>query len=353
MQINTYRSLSLVAGSLLGIWMAPAAAQSSVTIYGVVDMGIARTSGGGETRTEMEGRGILAGNRLGFKGVEDLGNGLKALYVLEWHTTPDIGTSNDPIKSRQTWGGLQGPWGTLTAGFQYAPGFATARFDVMRGSGLFSARGPLTNVGNYTINPGNAARWANTVRYGSPNFSGFSFEGLYSTRRDDNEGVGDRSSNDSWAVGLGYKNGPGEIGLVHHDVAATSTNPDARETFIGGSWDFRVVKAMATWQRKDAAGPIKTNDNQLWSAGAEIPVGSASAIHVGYAALKVRGRDNDSNSLTIGATHDLSKRTTLYAVLNRMHHDDLAPKRTANLRAQLVDPGEAANTWAVGISHKF
>jgi predicted porin len=124
---------------------------------------------------------------------------------------------------------------------------------------------------------------------------------------------------------------------------------DTKEFFVGGSWDFRVLKAMATWQQKNADAPL--NDNELWSVGVVVPVMQASSVHVGYAALDVDGSDNDSSSLSLGFVHDLSKRTALYAILNRMHHDDLAPVLLGIERP--IEAGETANTWALGMRHKF
>jgi predicted porin len=356
--MTTSRFLPLIAGSLFGAWALPAAAQSSVTVYGVVDAAVTRTTGGGANQSAVDGRGILQGNRLGFMGTEDLGNGLKAVFQLEQGYNVDTGTAPPGAPAgeswafqRQAWVGLRHAWGTLGLGRQYAPGFATARFDVLEGSGLFSARGWLTTVGGYTINPGSAARWSNSVRYMSPDFSGLSFEGIYSNHaNEDPTRTAHPSADDRWAAAFGYKNGPGEIGVVYHSVGAGAGVDDTKEIFVGGSWDFSFVKAMATWQRKNAEGTTN-RDNTLWSVGAVVPVMKASAVHIGYAALDVKGKDNDSTSLSLGFVHDLSKRTALYAILNRMHHDDLAPNLSGI--EQPIEAGKSANTWALGMRHKF
>ncbi|MFC5771836.1 porin [Thauera sinica] len=357
MQKKTNRFVPLVAGGVLGAAMLPAAAQSNVTIYGVVDAAMTRTTGGGYNQTAMDGRGILQGSRLGFRGTEDLGNGLKALFQLEQGLNVDTGTAPPGAPAgeswafqRQAWVGLGGAWGTLGLGRQYAPGYATARFDILEGSGLYSARGWLTSVGGYTINPGSPARWSNSVRYMSPDLSGFSFEGIYSNyNNEDPARTRHPSGDDRWAMGFGYAKGPGEIGVVYHNVGVGAGVEDTREFFIGGSWDFGFLKAMATWQRKDAE--VRSGDNRLWSVGVVVPVLTSSAFHLGYASLDVKGRDNDSNSLSTGFVHNLSKRTALYAILNRMHHDDLAPNLSGI--EQPIQPGETASTWALGVRHKF
>lgn len=357
MQMTANRFFPLVAGGLLGMVAMPAAAQSNVTVYGVVDAAMTRTTGGGKDQTAMDGRGILQGSRLGFMGAEDLGNGLNAVFQLEQGYNVDTGTAPPSAAGetwafqRQAWVGLRSAtWGTLGLGRQYAPGFATARFDVLEGSGLFSARGWLTSVGGYTINPGTPARWSNSVRYMSPDFSGFSFEGIYSNyNNEDPTKTLHPSGDDRWAAAFGYKKGPGEIGVVYHNVGAGAGTDDTKEFFVGGSWNFGVVKAMATWQQKNAEA--RRGDNKLWSVGVVVPVLESSAVHVGYAALDVKGDDNDSNSLSLGFVHDLSKRTALYAILNRMHHDDLAPNLSGI--EQPIEAGKTASTWAFGVRHKF
>lgn len=357
MQKKAIRFVPLVAGGVLGTAMLPALAQSNVTVYGVVDVAMTRATGGGYNQSALDGRGILQGSRIGFRGTEDLGNGLKAVFWLEQGLNIDTGTEppGAPAGSswafqRQSWVGLSSNWGTLGMGRQYAPGFATARFDVLEGSGLFSARGWLTSVGGYTINPGSAARWSNSVRYMSPDLSGFSFEGIYSNHNnEDPTTTAHPSGDDRWAAGLGYKNGPGEVGVVYHNVGVGAGVDDTKEFFIGGSWDFGFLKAMATWQRKNAEA--RNGDNRLWSVGVVVPVFASSAFHLGYAGLDVKGRNNDSTSWATGFVHDLSKRTALYAILNRMHHDELAPNLSGI--EQPILPGKSANTWAFGIRHKF
>ncbi|HRQ64072.1 MAG TPA: porin [Xanthomonadaceae bacterium] len=358
MQKKTIRFVPLLASGVLGAIALPVTAQGNVTVYGVADAALTRTSGGGTgSNWAMDGRGILQGSRIGFRGTEDLGNGMKAVFWLEQGINIDTGTTppGAPAGSswafqRQAWVGLSSAWGTLGLGRQYAPGFATARFDILEGSGLFSARGWLTSVGGYTINPGSAARWSNSVRYMSPDLQGFSFEGIYSAHNnEDASAPGSPSSDDRWAVAAGYKNGPGEIGVVYHNVGMGAGVDDTKEVFVGGSWDFRVVKAMATWQQKNAQA--SSGDNRLWSVGVVVPVLSSSAFHLGYAALDRKGRDNDSDSWSAGIVHDLSKRTALFAILNRLHHEELAPNLSGIEQAIL--PGKTASTWAFGIRHRF
>lgn len=339
---------ALIGAGLIAAAVAqPAVAQDNVTIYGVVDMFLARTTGGGSDMNVLDGRGGLSGSRLGFRGSEDLGNGLKALYVLEYAVSPDTGEG--PARGRQSWVGLRGGWGTASAGFQYAPGYLVGpRFDPMDGSGLIAPRASLAVAGDYTISSGSRARWTNSVRYASPDFNGFAVQGIFANHDDESS---DRpSGDDRWGLGATYKRGPLDLGLVYHNVGAGIGVEDSKEVYIAVSYDFGMARVMGSWQQKDADGSTSA-DSKLYSVGLVVPVTKLTSIEGGYARLDPHGGDNDGNSVTLGVIHHLSKRTSLYAAYNRLHYEDLAVRRSGIERA--VDAGETAHTMLAGIRHKF
>lgn len=338
------------AGLLAAAAIQPVLAQSNVTIYGVIDMFIGRTNGGGDI-TALDGRGGLSGSRLGFRGSEDLGKGLKALWAYELSISPDTGTG--AVSSRQSWLGLQGNWGTASGGFQYAPGYLVApRFDPLEGSGLIAPRAPLAVAGDYTISSGSRARWSNSVRYESPDFNGLVLQGIFANHNDEDSAR--PSGDDRWGLGATFKRGPLDLGLVYHNVGAGIGVRDSKEAYVAASYDFRVVRVMGTWQKKEAAGSTSA-DSKLYSIGFVLPVTGATAIEGGFARLDRRGGDADGNSATVGAIHHLSKRTSLYAAYNRLHYDDgavAAPLSRAGIQTA-VDAGETAHTLLAGIRHKF
>lgn len=344
--IKIHHSL-IVAGLAIGSGASPAMADDNVTIYGVIDTFLAHTRGGGGEMTAIDGRGGLSGSRLGFKGSEDLGNGLKAIYTLEYSISPDANAGIE--RARQQWVGVQGRWGRVTGGFQYAPGYLVGwRFDPLEGSGLIAPRGPLSIAGDYTISSGSRARWSNSVSYASPDIAGLKAYAIFSNF--DNEGPDGASKDDRWGVGGLYKNGPVDVALVYHNVGAGSEAKDTHEYYIAGSYDFGTVRVMGTWQQKNAAGSTSA-DSKLYSVGAVVALTKSTALEGGFARLDPRGGDNNGNSATVGLIHYLSKRTSLYAAYNRLHYDDLAQRRSGIERA--VDAGEAANTYLAGIRHKF
>lgn len=316
------------------------------TIYGVVDIFMARQSGE-KAITAIDGRGGPAGSRLGFKGGEDLGNGLKAVYALEYAISPDI--NGGPTAARQQFVGIESPLGTVSGGFQYAPGYLLApRFDVMDGSGLMAARAPLASAADATISSGNRARWSNSLAYTSPKVGGLQAMGIYANY--DDETSAHPTADNRWGLGASYNRGPLDVAAVYHNIGAGAGLKDTKEFFIAGSYDFGTVRLMATYQQKNADGATD-KDSKLWSASFVMPVAANGEFQAGYAALNRKGQDNDGDSLTVGYIHRLSKRTSLYAAVNRLHYERLAPS-TNSIEGTLA-AGETANTYVAGITHRF
>lgn len=336
-------------GLIAGLLSAPALAQSNVSVYGIVDTFVAYGEAGGKSFSGLNGLGGLAGDRLGFRGTEDLGNGLKAIYTLEYGFLVDSNTGMD--RSRQTWVGLQNDYGSLTAGFQYSPGYLIpGNYQVMLGSAGFAPRSTLSFAGGYSISPGNPARFANSIRYASPNMKGFNVQGIWSFGNQETDtDTMKKTDDDRWAVGGEYAQGPLRLGAIYQQIGVGANMSDTKEFFLGASYDFGVARAMATWSRKNADGSTAA-DNTLASVGVVVPVTKAGSVHLGYARLNPRGSDNDGESTTLGYIHELSKRTKLYAAYNRLKYQDAAPNPFA---VTVAAAGATANTVLMGIYHSF
>ena len=175
---------SLIALALAGAFASAAQAQS-VELYGIVDMGFVQESGGptGTLPSLATPRGTInkltsgaqSGTRLGFKGTEDLGNNMKALFVLETGIAADKGgfNQNNTAFARQSFVGLQSDMGTLTLGRQYTPYFLTMLVGDPFAAGM---AGAAQNM----LMPAANIRMDNAVKYTSPIFGGgFSGEAAY------------------------------------------------------------------------------------------------------------------------------------------------------------------------------
>ncbi|PVX82880.1 porin [Paraburkholderia unamae] len=213
--MNRSTGLKTVAASAAMLALSPAFAQSSVTLYGVVDTGIGwvnnqttlGSTSGGHSAVKMI-NGVWAGSRFGVKGSEDLGAGTKAIFTLESGINSATGAQQytNAMFGRQSWVGLTNPaYGTLTFGRQYASYYQ-----------LLSPFSPTNSLtGFYGAHPGDIDgfdtiyRANNTIQYLSPKFHGFSFGGSYSLG-----GVpGSFNAGSTWTVALQYLEGPVGVGV--------------------------------------------------------------------------------------------------------------------------------------------
>jgi len=329
----------LIALAVAGLVAAPAFAQSNVTVYGIADVGVGYGKAGDTTFTGVVD-GILSGPRLGFKGSEDLGNGLSAVFVLEQGYSVGTGQPNSTRQfHRQAWAGLKGSFGTVGLGRQYAPGYNyTARFDVVS-AGAVDPQAILGGAAGMSITPGSAARWDNSVTYNLGNMGGVMAEVIYSFQA--SQAGDDRTDDDKMGVGAGYAAGPIGVGFVFHKLNGASE--DTKEYYIAGSYDLGVVKLAGSYQVKD----LDDNKDKLAYFGGIIPVGKGN-VHVALGALNPEGDDNNSRSFSVGYTHGLSKRTTGYVAVNRTTNDD-----GAAVGVLAKEAGEGSTAVAAGFRHAF
>ena len=362
----------LIALAIAGLVSAPAFAQSNVTIYGVADayVGIGKH---GENDFRGVGSGALSGSRVGFRGTEDLGNGLKAVFVLEQGFNIDTGEEMGSGYQRQALVGLAGAFGTVALGRQYAPGYFF-NHDGLAGAAI----GPQSILSAYagmSITPNSGARWNNSVTY-TGSFSGLTARAIYSAKDIEN-GNGyandttkfiSPSSDDAYGLGLEYANGPLKVSGVYQVVkfADTITTPNdgkkQKEWGVGAGYDFGVVALNASYQSADDLGGFKNNDADLWAVGLGVPVGAAGNIHLSYGQIKfdIPGdSDTKIKSYTLAYTQALSKRTTAYVAFNRTDNDDgefaglvgYSPKQSDFLTGDFG--GKNSDLLGVGIRHTF
>ena len=360
----------LIALAVAGLVSAPAFAQSNVTIYGLVDMGVAYRSDnivdGIGSKTAVDS-GIANGNRLGFRGTEDLGNGLKAGFVLEQGFYVDQGTGrSDGAFSRQSYLTLGGGFGTFVAGRVYT--FQ----DQLRGTFDPFGNGTVGQVGNVYAAE---VRLNNTIAYISPDFSGFSVKAAYSTQMGANQSGGTGGfmgsaagvTNENvdnfgdvkvFAINPMYVNGPLTVAVNYHQAKEKDiTDLKLKNWDLGASYDFGVVKLSGMYGNRQAeALGVDVMDRDQWMIGLTAPVGAAGKVLVSY----VSAEDDelggaDARQWAIGYNHALSKRTGLYAVYADIKNDDGSAGQTLN-----ASVGDASNGgegyqqgFQVGVRHTF
>lgn len=340
---------SLVALSVLAAFSAPAFSQTNVTIYGVVDAGFSYSDSGAPSSARRTGldSGMQSGSRLGFRGTEDLGGGLKAIFTLENGFSLDTGTlgQGGRLFGRQAFVGISGGFGAVKLGRQYNPIRPALESIDPFGFGL---AGNISNVFD-----AHGERADNTINYTTPNFGGFSGQLAWSL----GEVAGDSSAGRQWGISAGYVNGPIRAVLAHHarnllsGTPAITSNGESKSTMLGGVYDFRFVKAHAAYavNKGDTAAGASNIDSRDMMVGLSAPFG-ASTVLASYLSKDNKLAGNaDSNVWALGYTYNLSKRTNLYTSYAKVKNDGLA---TVGLGGASI-AGRDPSTFNIGIRHRF
>lgn len=324
-------------------------AQSSVTVYGVVDTSIAVVKGQ-DTVSGMLNSGN-ATSRLGFRGVEDLGNGLKANFVLEGEVKPDDGSADGMNFKRQSTIGLSGNFGEVRLGRALTASYnAVSRYDMFGTVGLGST---LAWNGTQT---GYQNRSNNMISYISPKFSGFGVGIDY--------GFGEQTENKTnryAGIGATYDNGPLSLGLgydkANNSLGATGFATEDQTTWqLGGSYDLAVVK-LAAFYKETKFKTIATGDSdklKTWNLGVSAPVGAAGLVKASYNHYKLSDSSEKAQQFSLGYVHNLSKRTALYGTYAFLKNKDGADftLNGAFAGAALTDSGKQQGVQ-VGVRHAF
>ncbi len=349
---------SLIALAILGSFAGIASAQTNVTVYGVADAGIAYTNNGDPAGHVLsENSGMQSGSRLGFKGVEDLGGGLSASFVLENGFNIDDGSigNGGRLFGRQAWVGLNGAFGSVKLGRQETVLYkALLKVDPFQINLAGNAQ-KVFGYGVYGADP--LSRTDNTISYASPDVNGFSGALTYSL----GEQPGDNSAKRSIGAGATYANGPVNVQFAYQksNTAALTTqatttlgqaNADVKTAFIGGTYDFGVAKAHLAYAdtRFDLTGrSIKDSD---WLVGVSAPVGANGTVLASYIRNDIKDLNQaKSDQYAVGYTYALSKRTDIYTSYSYLKNDD-----GAILNAYSgATGGESVRLYNVGVRHLF
>ena len=367
---------SLIALAVLAASGA-AMAQSSVTLFGVADAGVTFVDGA------RNWTGLTSGNqltsRIGFRGTEDLGGGLKANFWLEAGLNLDNGDGNSGYSAagdgnsfafkRRSTVGLEGGFGEVRLGRELTAAYnATARYDVFGSVGI--ARSQLWEDGknldtttfadpyHYTTNQ----RVSNAITYVSPDFSGFKVAANYGF----GEVAGKNSDGRYFGGGLTYDNGPLSLGLGAERLnkgngaaMQAQSSHDLTAWSLGGSYDLGVAKLLAAYRQstaKDVAILGATSDlkNRGYMLAVTAPVGPGlvRAAYNRYEA-KFDGEKGVTDQFGLGYVYNLSKRTSVYGTYAYIKNkDDNALNLTVNSSGGVKSNG-SQQAVQVGVTHAF
>lgn len=340
---------SLIALAVLASIAGVAQAQSAVTIYGKVDLGITKLTGD-TTNLGLNNAAQMGGNhgsRIGFKGTEDLGGGLSAIFQVEGRFNADNGTIATPGEafSGPAYVGLGGNFGQVRLGRNYGT------MDVISSAAI----DPFEGDGIGGMNALTRARINNTLTYYTPEMSGFGAQAQYILGEKalvngvTGGAITAAQQNDGYAVGVNYNNGPIYLGAGY---GVEENSNDSNIWAVSGSYAFGPAKiALGYDQLDNKIGTQPKAKNAVVAATYEIGSGVIKAAYgqtkdgvdkttIG-ATPAITGNTFDKiQKLSIGYQHNLSKRTSLYA--------DVA-------RTRYTDPGfkESVNGVGIGVTHNF
>jgi predicted porin len=341
-------------------------AQSSVTLFGVVDTGLGFGSGSLADRAQLIS-GANGTARVGFRGTEDLGGGLSAGFWLEAGLLTDDGrggpsnTNNQASGAGPAQAGSQGltfnrrstvslvaPWGEVRAGRDHVAHYrAKLEFEPFQNVGVGAFQPHVGSIGGPT-----SSRVSNFIGYYlPPNIGGFyGFAQYYLGENADNVGA-TQDDGSGASIRVGYAKGPFNLSLAtgRTQYARTATTGDIRSSNIGASWRFGPVNVMGGYfaDKVQSTAPVMGRGGSI---GASIAAG-AGEVRV---ALSSYGTDAGTSPKTkkfaLGYVHNLSKRTALYATYARVRNSGGA---ASALNGSLTAANQGSSGLDMGIRHAF
>jgi predicted porin len=321
--------------------------------------------------------GIQAGSRIGFKGSEDLGNGMKAIFEIEQNVTNDASTTAGLFSatSRHAYVGLTGNFGTVVGGRLDGVRYGVFnKYDAFAGGGM----------GNFTQMTGQVDRADNAIAWISPNWGGFSLVLAHSRDVGGQEVAGtalvkaNTTDGRLYTIKGGYDNGPLSIDLDYETVKAENSNAlainggngvgDTVVYTIGASYDFGMVKIRGLYDHHDteADGFAQTAlvsdlvDYDDWFISASMPFGNflfkATYGQINdkrnsaeQAATAISG---DATKWGLGVNYNLSKRTNVYLDYAQIRNDGNANYQLSPA-ANSQQTGYGTDGFNIGLAHNF
>jgi predicted porin len=348
----------ILALAVLGAFSGAALAQSSVTLYGIVDVGYqynkvpTDVGSPGQPRIDQKGTsaingGYQSGNRWGLRGAEDLGGDMKAIFTLESGFDIDRGTSaqGSRLFGRQAWLGLQTKLGSVVAGRLATFSSGTGSFDMFGRVDPFSTGFGLNSLGSTFISA-NALRVDNAIAYQSPNMKvlgDLKFGVGYSTRIDGAEQTPSARNTTAFISGVNWEGGPLFLSLTYDSIDPSNERGGSNQKHlqVGGVWTISNFTINAAYADQSNIGGVQFQTGLGSGTFVPLPSGlagyDATAWMVGgtwtlgawkfmgsYQWSNAKGKsvtvDNqivnfepDYNVWGLAATYNLSRRTNLYA----------------------------------------
>jgi predicted porin len=322
-----------------------ASAQSSVTLFGVVDVGVARVTGNGGSRTGLSTGGANI-SRLGFRGVEDLGGGLAASFWLEAGLDVDSGagkTGGALSFNRRSTVSLAGGFGELRLGRDDAASFLnTLIFDPFLTNGV--------GGNNAFIMLGAPIQVSNAISYFLPSSLGGFYGQLQVAPGEQPSNAANSNQGDFWGTRLGWRNRALNVAAAAGRLRGATAAEDVKAVNAGISYDFGIVRPSLLWAR-ESRGATRITAVEL---GVTAPVGPGE-LRAQASRYDTTGSNADWNKFALGYGYNFSKRTQVYATVAHLSNGDGAQRAIGvqGLAAAGTSLGGSSNGYEIGIRHAF
>lgn len=340
---------SLIALAVLSAFAGAAQAQTSVTIYGSFDGGLRyqdNVNAAGDSRVTLGSIGNYNNNRLGFKGVEDLGGGLNAHFNLEagWNTgTGAMDNAGSQLFQRAAFVGLGGSWGSVDFGRQYSNSFMViGLYDPFNYKYTGIASAVPASDGYHRVN--NDAKYTGT--FGAVTVRAEHAFGEVAGDFDDgvsNPAATTLSTVSMNSVAVSYSEGPLAGGFAY--TQRTADGIDANHYTLGASYKFGAARVAAGYAHRNAETPGEDSKRKWYWVGGSYAISPAVELTAAYYKTKDSGLTAGKKDLyMIGATYALSKRTNLYSAIDYAKLDG---------SLNTIAPEDKQLGFSIGINHLF
>ncbi len=361
---------TVLALATLAALSGTAFAQSSVTIYGVLDASLENVKG--EDSVTRVSSDNFNSSRLGFRGVEDLGGGLKAKFTLEAPVTVDTGAAGTGnFWSRSAWVGLEGGFGELRIGRQDSLIGSLAGNTNILGAQPYD---DLAIANTFSGSGSEYRRVNNGITYFLPTFvNGLSLAAQYSTAAKGEEAA-DNDTGKSWGLNAQYLAGPFGIGAGYINAKYDNAGNKDIGWLAFASYDFGAAKLTGYYEQDDREafeGLANYDKRKVYGIKVGVPIGNAFSLSAGVS--KVDGaqfvQDREATIVAVKGVYTLSKRTALYALFTNVANDSdvdtlgglnvagVAARTTAATApangAAAVGQDSTGRAFAIGVRHSF
>jgi predicted porin len=334
--------VKFLAAALFAAFPLIASAQSSVVVYGVIDAAVAREdTGAPDGSRSVVNSGNQSTSRFGFKGTEDIGTGLKAVFNVEGGFVTDTGMGDTALFGRRAVVGLQGSFGSIMIGREYTP-----IADVAKESDIFGQGFHGTNLGAFgSSNTRLTRRISNSMNYKSVPMSGFKFAAAFG---DGEVAVG--PSNDLLGVSAEYTVGGLYLGAGYHTVERVLAGKD-KEMMVGAGYKMGSFAVKGNWMAADPDGANKFTQINLGASYAM----NANTFYLNLQRNKLTTGDASGRIIALAYSYAFSKRTNVYASYARMTNNATGAFGivSAGTSVNPVAAGQDPSNLSLGVRHSF